>query len=318
MSLLTKAGIERLSELEIDADKDWQAQGISNLKELAAAMIKGDLVVKGNSILDKLPAGPMGYVLTSTGVGQKPAWAPGPVPAFLYFPVWIGISAPTAATVTPDHTRAVDAPMISLHDETIVATKVPAIDLAVSADLFTPDYSEAESMAPGSCHHHEVRTVAVPGYDGVGANSISIADHIRGSRFMCMQDGEIDSIDVYIQVTDNGGGVDVPVKCAIYDVHGRFLKGVHPAVDIAAGPAAWHKFILTSNQAVTIGHEYWVLVWAEGIADMEAEAFYDSGPGCDIAIDQGLVLPETFNGFPNTLVGHTREQTKFSIHGNYV
>ena len=37
MSLLTKAGITKLSELQVDADKNWQGCGISNLKELAPA-----------------------------------------------------------------------------------------------------------------------------------------------------------------------------------------------------------------------------------------------------------------------------------------
>jgi len=37
MSLLTK-GIARLSQLEIDAAKNWQAKGIINLKTVAEAL----------------------------------------------------------------------------------------------------------------------------------------------------------------------------------------------------------------------------------------------------------------------------------------
>lgn len=55
MSLLVKGGITKLSELEIDADKDWLAQGITNIKEIAASMAKGDLAVRGNTVLVKFP-----------------------------------------------------------------------------------------------------------------------------------------------------------------------------------------------------------------------------------------------------------------------
>ena len=318
MSLLTR-GIRRLSELEIDANKDWDGMGITNLKQVAAAMIRGDLAVRGNSILDRLSAGPVGYVLTSTGVGNKPSWAPGSGPGVLYFPVWIGLDDPTADIVAPDHTRDLDAPVVSVLDPTTVATETPVVDLSVAAALFTPDYSKAESAPVESCSHEEVRTTIILGHEGVGGSSASIADMIRGSRFMCMQSGNIGSIDVYLQVTDNGGGVPVPVKVAIYDVrgsHAQFLRGSN-AVNIAAGAAAWHNFPLTANQAVTIKTEYWVVAWADDIVDMAVVAFFDSGPGCDIAIDQGLYLAETFAGFP-PLTGHTREQTKFSIYGNYV
>lgn len=56
MSLLVK-GITRLSQIEIDADKDWQGFGISNLREVAEAMEHGDMAFKTalTSILAKLP-----------------------------------------------------------------------------------------------------------------------------------------------------------------------------------------------------------------------------------------------------------------------
>ncbi|GAJ23279.1 unnamed protein product, partial [marine sediment metagenome] len=42
MSLLLK-GITKISELEIDADKDWDGKGISNIKEIAEAMATGHI-----------------------------------------------------------------------------------------------------------------------------------------------------------------------------------------------------------------------------------------------------------------------------------
>jgi len=57
MSLLVK-GIARLSQVEIDADKDWAGRGITNIKEVASGMCHGDMVVRSGSppILARLPA----------------------------------------------------------------------------------------------------------------------------------------------------------------------------------------------------------------------------------------------------------------------
>jgi hypothetical protein len=56
MSWLTKAGIgvSKLSEIEIDANKDWQAKEIQNLKAIVAGMVEGDIAYRGPSVLEKL------------------------------------------------------------------------------------------------------------------------------------------------------------------------------------------------------------------------------------------------------------------------
>lgn len=54
MSLL--GGVTRLSELEIDDDKDWQGKKITNLKAIADDMVKGDIVFRGTDILERLSA----------------------------------------------------------------------------------------------------------------------------------------------------------------------------------------------------------------------------------------------------------------------
>jgi len=95
MSLLIK-GITRLSEMEIDTDKDWNTKGITGLKQVAAAMSKGDIIVRDTAILVRMAAGPDGYVLTSSGPGKLPAWAPAGGALKYYFPVYLEITHDTA------------------------------------------------------------------------------------------------------------------------------------------------------------------------------------------------------------------------------
>ena len=66
--------VTKLSQLEIDADKDWQGKGITNLKELAAPMQKGDMMVRGDSGIIIITPGNPGSRLTSQGAGSLPIW----------------------------------------------------------------------------------------------------------------------------------------------------------------------------------------------------------------------------------------------------
>ncbi len=79
--LLIKLGVTRLSQLAIDADKDWGDHGISNLKELASGMERGDSVQWGDSgVLERLAPGPIGFEITSNGPGHEVNWAAPPTP----------------------------------------------------------------------------------------------------------------------------------------------------------------------------------------------------------------------------------------------
>ena len=72
--LLTKPGITKLSELQIDADKDWQGYGVTNLKELASGMQRGDVVRSDGVKLVKLSPGTIGNeltVLNPEGIGWE-------------------------------------------------------------------------------------------------------------------------------------------------------------------------------------------------------------------------------------------------------
>lgn len=72
--LLTKAGITKLSQLLIDADKDWGGYGMFNLKELAPGMQRGDVLTHNGTILVKLSPANIGDELTSNGPGQAVEW----------------------------------------------------------------------------------------------------------------------------------------------------------------------------------------------------------------------------------------------------
>ncbi len=73
-NLLEKPGITRLSELEIDADKDWQAMGITNIRELVAGMNMGDMLTHDDTGIVILTPGDPGLMLTTDGPGNPLAW----------------------------------------------------------------------------------------------------------------------------------------------------------------------------------------------------------------------------------------------------
>jgi hypothetical protein len=79
--LLIKLGVTRLSQLAIDADKDWGGHGISNLKGLTIGMQRGDILQRGNSgVLEGLAPGPIGFEITSNGPGHEVEWQAPPTP----------------------------------------------------------------------------------------------------------------------------------------------------------------------------------------------------------------------------------------------
>ena len=79
--LLARSGVTRLSELAIDADKDWGGYRISNLKELAVSMQRGDILQRGDSGgLEKISPGAIGFEITSNGPGHEVMWQAPPTP----------------------------------------------------------------------------------------------------------------------------------------------------------------------------------------------------------------------------------------------
>jgi hypothetical protein len=145
MSLLLKGGISKLSELEIDADKDWQARGISNIREIAAGMAIGDIVQHDGVKLVRLPAGLANYVLTSQGALHLVTWAPGGT----YFERYLPVSIDGA------HAEGVVSPIAILKSVPIAvglnypaATKQPSLGSSRFVGVITPaDIAKAASPA---------------------------------------------------------------------------------------------------------------------------------------------------------------------------
>jgi hypothetical protein len=73
-ALLVKGGITRLSELEIDCDKDWNGKTILNISGAAAGTPKGGVLVHDGSILVTVIPGSIGHGFTDGGPGHAPSW----------------------------------------------------------------------------------------------------------------------------------------------------------------------------------------------------------------------------------------------------
>lgn len=151
-------GISALSQLTIDADKDWNGKGISNLKELAAAMVQGDMVVRGaGGVLVRLPPGVANTVLTSSGPGAIPAWGPGGLYLNRYIPAIIAMAAPTLTKKTPEHTNNEPAPLSTSHHQNYlddvanyIKRLTPAVTITNAQSIVTPDHNNDEPAAIGS------------------------------------------------------------------------------------------------------------------------------------------------------------------------
>lgn len=64
----------KISEVDIDCDKPWVGFGITNLKELAATMTKGDMLFFDSTRLVKISPGSIGSILTTHDWGNDPTW----------------------------------------------------------------------------------------------------------------------------------------------------------------------------------------------------------------------------------------------------
>ena len=310
MSLLLKGGISKLSELEIDADKDWGGKGITNIKEIAEAMAIGYLTQQNGTKLVNLQPGVANLVLTSQGPGKVVVWAPGGTYFHRYFPVVMECEH-SAGLFTPDYERLLTGPMTSPHTQTTTPTKAPELALEAVAALFTPDHTVGETLPATTCYQAEAHVADAFGHFSIGANNISIVNMIRGSKFLLCEDGTAQSITAYIRITGVG---PVHVKAGIYDIN-KNLVAESDQRAIAANGAAWETFVFGTPPSLTGGLEYWLVIWAEEIADSDCIAFYDDAD-C-IGIKQGIYLSDTFNTLPADIAGGTEENTKFAIRCNY-
>jgi hypothetical protein len=130
-----------LSEITIDVDKDWQAFGITNIRQVAANMVIGNLAQHNGIILERIAPGAPGYVLTSQGTGKKVTWAPAGGSLNYYFPVSMESSHAEVIT-TPDQSIAESAAFATDHKETCgdapadnIKQLTPALSAADSATM---------------------------------------------------------------------------------------------------------------------------------------------------------------------------------------
>ncbi len=123
MSFVSTGGITKLSQLTIDGDgaggdKDWSLTGIKSIKELALAMVQGDLLVHDGVRIIRLPASIANQVLTSNGPGNIPTWQPGGLYLNRYFPASIYLTK-ALAVVAANKTVTRSAPITSVNVRTI-------------------------------------------------------------------------------------------------------------------------------------------------------------------------------------------------------
>jgi hypothetical protein len=102
-------------------------------------MVKGELLVKGDSVIERLPAGPDSYVLTSRGTGKIPTWAPAAGQLKYYFPVQVS-SSKLAGKVTPTGSITKSAPVSAIRISTLTD------DIAEMIKLLTPGPTLSEMV----------------------------------------------------------------------------------------------------------------------------------------------------------------------------
>lgn len=156
-------GISKLSQLQIDADKDWAAFGITDLKQLALAMAKGDLVVRGDTVLIRLQPSTIGRVLTSAGPLHIPSWQPAGGGLKYYYPVLIELDH-NEALVNVDALYNKNIPVGTHYDDQLETDNVagfkllkPNVALVVDSEaIIAPDETYSKDSAMATAHTEAV------------------------------------------------------------------------------------------------------------------------------------------------------------------
>lgn len=157
MALLIK-GVTKISELEIDVDKDWNAKGISNIKAIIDAMDIGDLAEHDGTELVRRPPGAINYVLTSMGPGHALIWAPGGTYYHRYIPSTIDMSQ-AAAVIPVDQAYDKDAPITTWNRQNYgdapadyIKRLTPSVGLVDAEAVVAVDKSHNEDAAIATGH----------------------------------------------------------------------------------------------------------------------------------------------------------------------
>jgi hypothetical protein len=152
-------GITKLSELEINVDKDWERKGIFNIKEVAQGMVIGDIVQHDGAKLVKLSPGTPSYVLTSEGAGKVIVWAPGGTYYERFFPVSI-LGSHAEAVVVPQLINK-SALIATSESDTQIPTQSPALTTSRFVATVTPQ-NISKTASPGTQLANE-RTYPISG-----------------------------------------------------------------------------------------------------------------------------------------------------------
>jgi len=167
MALLVK-GVTKISELEIDVDKNWAGKGISNIKAIAEAMDIGDLAEHDGTKLARRFPGAIHYVLTSQGPGHSLIWAPGGSYFLRYIPCVIGLIQATAV-IPVDRAHDKDAPITTWNRQNYgdapadyIKRLTPSVGLVDAEAVVTVDktYNKDGAIATG---HTQTLSEAVGG-----------------------------------------------------------------------------------------------------------------------------------------------------------
>jgi len=151
VSILVRGkAITKLSQLQIDCDKDWNGKGITNIKHIAEGMARGHVVQHNGLILESLPPETAANVLTSAGPGQKVVWAPGGTYLNRYFPVVVHLSHSTRKPFNAEKSKAILSPLTvpySIEDHLNpdwIERLEPELALSLLAGMFTPNHEQTK------------------------------------------------------------------------------------------------------------------------------------------------------------------------------
>ncbi|MBA7615792.1 hypothetical protein ES703_23078 [subsurface metagenome] len=173
MSLLTKAGITKISELEIDADKEMAFKILSKLGGLDKNPVRGDVWIfslgdHANLTVKRLPASTEGKILVSRGLGKDPFWAwvweePGGESSLSrYYPALIDLPH-DEQIVAVDKSHDKDAPIPTWNRQTCgdapadyVKRFTPAVSCPDAEVAVTPDKTHNENAPIASSYDTDV------------------------------------------------------------------------------------------------------------------------------------------------------------------
>lgn len=161
MSLLIKAGIGKLSELEIDTDKDWLYKALTRLGGLDAGQVRGDIwnfnfEDHADLIVKRLAAEETGKVLCSRGPGKPPHWAwvweeaGGTSSLERFYPALIDLSH-NEDIVAVDQSHNENAPMTSSHVQAYEDAPADIIKRLAPTIVLTD--SETAGITPNQMHN---------------------------------------------------------------------------------------------------------------------------------------------------------------------